>query len=871
MSFGRWCRVTPNAPCPACGKGDWCAWSPDRTALKCERTVTPPEGLRLVKAKDGGAIFTSEDPSHGAGRARRGLGSRRREDEPLTPIGATPGGGRLDLGAIAEQVCGQITEPQITELATSLGVTVESLRAVGIGWATKDDLRAMKAGGEGWADAYPEGAYAFPERGGTGEIVGFGLRTPDGRKGSPSRGVGAARGLIIPSGLSEAAGPVLVVEGASDVAAAASLGLTAVGRPSNRGGADHLARLLKGRDVVVLGENDQKATGAWPGRDGAERTAQRLAGSWKQSVAWALPPTGRKDVRECVEHAVKDGLDLRDRSAATAAGESLLEALRAGLQEVDPPPRPKQAEVLVQIALERFRVGLSSDNEAFAVDRDGPNLAIMFRGSRESLRARLAKMYRDACGSVPSSSALTDALVQLEGEALDQAPEPVHLRVADFEGGVVLDLGTPDGSAVLLRESGWLLLDRSPVIFRRTAAMGALPTPMEGGSLDGLRGIINVSSETWPLVLGWLVAAFMPSLPHPVLYVNGEHGTGKTSCARFMIRLIDPGPALVRTPPETPDNWAVTASASWAFVLDNLSVIPQWLSDAMCKVCTGDGWLKRALYTDSALAILAYRRVVAITSIDAGSIRPDLADRMLIADLDAIPDDRRRTERELEAAYQRVWAGALGALLDLVCAVMRRLPTIKLERMPRMADFAEVLAAMDAELGTCALGVFGGQRDRLSLDAIEGDIVGMALHTWWAGRSGDWVGTASELMELLSPDPKPRGWPKSPRGLAGAIRRLTPSMRAVGVEIVCPGPSDKARQYTIRPTAQTAQSPANGLRDPASPHQDRAVAPTRHLDRPDNRPAQIASQVPAHGESGGHGGLGGPAATSSEEEDVEWT
>lgn len=93
--------------------------------------------------------------------------------------------------------------------------------------------------------------------------------------------------------------PVYVPEGASDTAAALSRGWAAVGRPSNVAAAPHLAALLRGRRVIVVGENDRKPNGKWPGRDGARTTAAKLAHEWGlASVEWMLPPDDFKDLRE---------------------------------------------------------------------------------------------------------------------------------------------------------------------------------------------------------------------------------------------------------------------------------------------------------------------------------------------------------------------------------------------------------------------------------------------------------------------------------------------------------------------------------------------------------------------------------------------
>src|SRR5262249_449698 len=96
-------------------------------------------------------------------------------------------------------------------------------------------------------------------------------------------------------------GAIYLPEGASDTLALSALGLPAIGRPSNTGGADHLATLLRDvprdRQIVVLAECDPKADGKWPGRDGAIRTATTLAEKLGRAVHWAVPANGGKDVR----------------------------------------------------------------------------------------------------------------------------------------------------------------------------------------------------------------------------------------------------------------------------------------------------------------------------------------------------------------------------------------------------------------------------------------------------------------------------------------------------------------------------------------------------------------------------------------------
>ena len=466
-------------------------------------------------------------------------------------------------------------------------------------------------------------------------------------------------------------------------------------------------------------------------------------------MRWTLPPANAKDCRAWLTAKLVDGLNPDDPDATRAAGQELVAELVAASKE-EKAVRSSMADQLVRLTLERYRLGVTDRGEAFAVETEGANVALMFRGGARALRSILSRHYREATGKTPNASALTDALVNLEGEAMDSEPEPVALRVAELpsdgldgqfaevSAGVVIDLGDASGRVVVMKRDGWTLAERSPVLFRRTALTGALPAPADAGDLGELRDLLNVTDDSWPLAVGWLVAACLPSIPHPVLMLGGIQGTGKSTAARLAIGLVDPSPALLRSEPRDTEAWAMTASGSWAVVIDNVSRISGWWSDALCKAVTGDGWVRRKLYTDSDLAVLAFRRCIVLTSIDAGAMRGDLGDRLMLVDLEGIPEERRRTEAELDATYESARPRLLAGLLSAVSRTLAALPDVKLDAMPRMADFGRVLAALDTacpELtGGRALDLYMGQRERIAGDVVDADPVASAVLQLMEGR-----------------------------------------------------------------------------------------------------------------------------------------
>jgi hypothetical protein len=434
----------------------------------------------------------------------------------------------------------------------------------------------------------------------------------------------------------------------------------------------------------------------------------------------------------------------------------------------------------VALANDRYRLLRGDDGRPYATLRTGPAVAYSLRG-REALRKRLAGLYFATHGAAPGGSALTDALTVLEGQAEAADPEPVALRVAPAgERIVVLDLAGEDGRCVIVDPTGWRLVERSPVLFRRSALTAPLPEPTRGGSLEGLRALLNVDEARFRLVVAWLVAALLPDIPHPILAITGEQGTAKSTAARLVVSLVDPSPAPLRTAPHEMRSWAAAASASWVVALDNVSSIQPWFSDTLCKAVTGDGIVERALFTDDDITVLSFRRCIALTTIDAGRLAGDLAERLLTVELARIPPDRRRPDAEIADAYTAARPSVLGALLDLTAEVLATLSGVRLDELPRMADFASILGALDHARGWDTLASYTAAAAEATQAVLESDPVAEAILVL-VGRGGGWQGTASDLLDRITPERRPRGWPQSPRGLSGALTRLAPALRAHGV------------------------------------------------------------------------------------------
>jgi hypothetical protein len=445
------------------------------------------------------------------------------------------------------------------------------------------------------------------------------------------------------------------------------------------------------------------------------------------------------------------------------------------------PAKRSAADLIVDLATGRYELARSEDGEPFAIERAGPNVARTFRGGRASLRAALAASFAESYGKVPPAQALIDALAVLEGRALARSRQTLALRTGRLgDGSVVVDLGDESGRAIVVAPDGWRVLARSPITFRRSELIAALPEPTSGEVSDLLR-LLNIAPDDSPLVLAHLVGALL-GISVPIILFRGPAGAAKTSAARALARTIDPSPAPVRAVPRDPESWAVTAGGSCVVVLDNVDSVPSWLSDALCRAVTGEGFLRRALYTDSAISVVAFRRAIILTGIDPGAMRGDLADRILAIDLSQIDERERRDETDMQDAFRTAHPAILAAVLDLTAAVLRTMPAIHLVRRPRMAAYGLVLATVDALLGTSGLDRYMAQRGELQREAAEGDRIGSAIIAWMELRA-DWSGTATELLEAITPERRPKDWPSTPRGLSGSLRRVAQPLEAAGLRV----------------------------------------------------------------------------------------
>jgi hypothetical protein len=408
-------------------------------------------------------------------------------------------------------------------------------------------------------------------------------------------------------------------------------------------------------------------------------------------------------------------------------------------------------------------------------------------------RAWLRRRYYQETGEPLNTACITSALDLLEARAQFDGPErSVHVRVAEHGGNIYLDLADESWRAVEIGAAGWRVIGSPPVRFRRPAGMLPLPVPEPGGSINALLPLLNLANHNdLVLIVAWLLAALRPRGPYPLLAVSGEQGSAKTVFSKLLKALIDPNLAPVRSLAREERDLMIAANHSHLLAFDNLSDLPASLSDAFCRLASGGSFAVRQLYTDDDEVLFQAARPILLNSIEEVIHRPDLADRAIFVTLAPIPPEQRRTEQDLWREFEVARPFVLGALLTALAHGLRELPRVRAEKLPRMADFALWAAACETAFWPARTfaGAYEATRKAAIESVIDNDPVATRVREILASREA-WTGTASDLLQA-SADVAANGgagrgsedWPRSPRLLAGRLRRAQPFLRATGIEV----------------------------------------------------------------------------------------
>jgi len=404
---------------------------------------------------------------------------------------------------------------------------------------------------------------------------------------------------------------------------------------------------------------------------------------------------------------------------------------------------------------------------------------------------------RFGADDLPKNGAVRSVLSDLEDRARFDPDGPrVYVRVGRGSSSnappYYLDLGDASGRAVKIAAEGWSIVERPGAHFRRPDGLLPLPIPGSGGSIELLRPYVNLCDSDFRLLIAWIAAALLPKGPYPILAIYGEQGSAKSTLARIIRRLIDPQSSSLLSEPKSEQDLIITAFGGWLLSFDNISAIPVWLSDCLCRLSTGGAFAKRGLYTNDQRRVFEVQRPVVVNGIEEFVRRGDLADRGVFLHLAPIEPTNRLTESEFWESFDLDYPKILGGVLDAVVGGLRELPSVRLKKLPRMAEFATFGEAVGRSLGWPAwafLNAYIHNRLDVVISTLEDSLVARALLQLVGPVAVQWTGSAADLHTALTKvvgkkNAASAGWPKTYSRLGNELRRVAPQLRMYGLSVI---------------------------------------------------------------------------------------
>ena len=490
---------------------------------------------------------------------------------------------------------------------------------------------------------------------------------------------------------------------------------------------------------------------------------------------------------------------------------------QTGDKQAEETKAPPAAQKEVKASQASNLIKLASSMELFHSSGKKAYASYSVNGHREvcavkssTFKLHVQGLYYRTCHTAITSKALADGLGVLEAKALyDGAEHPVFMRVGEHNGEIYIDPGTDKWSAIRISARGWEITPTHPEVrFVRSNGMLPMPRPVHAhDALKQFQKLTNIASRTdFMLLVGWLIAAMRPAGPYPILAFRSAHGNGKSTLSRMCRALLDPSEAPLRTLPRDEQDFAIAAIRSWIAAFDNVSSIPHWLSDALCRLSTGGGFGTRALYTNDEEVLLAIQRPTLINGIVEVLSRPDLLDRSIHVEPALIAEHNRVSERELWATFNQLAPGVLAVLLDGVSEALKNIGDIEIPNLPRMADFVLWVEAAAPAFGWERgefLAAYSENQAQSTVAALSSSPAMRHVRELRNWTQEMWEGTATELLDQIDKkgsevEKRHPEWPRTPRAMSNLLRRYLPNLREIGLEVVFDRENSKNRERVIR-------------------------------------------------------------------------
>lgn len=469
--------------------------------------------------------------------------------------------------------------------------------------------------------------------------------------------------------------------------------------------------------------------------------------------------------------------------------------------QVQEEEQKQPAQILIELAhanVSRFFKDQHGIAFALIVPKEGLRELVALESNK--FRRFLVKLFYDNHKGIAKTEHINNAIqilqanIEYHGQTI-----PLSLRVAWKGDAICYDLTDEKWRYVEITKDGWQIKDdASSILFaRHNQVAQVIPDRNnEADILDKFIGLTNVKDDKDKLLLKvYIISLFIPDIAHSILILHGEKGAAKTLLKRLTKGLVDPSRPVLLTIHASRDEFVQQLSHNYIAYYDNVRNAPKWLADEACKAATGIGQTKRKLYTNDEDVVYEYKRCLGFSGINICMTEPDALDRSILIELTRIPRDKRKLESEILAQFEQIKPKVLGYIFDVLTKTLQIRPGLRLNDLPRMADFALWGEAISQAIGYKPLEFINAYYEnigRQNIEAVESHPLAHTVAKYFEEHEDNVVeGSPMEIleaMETFAQDHKvntdDKQWPKSPSALSRRLNQIRSNLlEGLGIEV----------------------------------------------------------------------------------------
>jgi hypothetical protein len=461
------------------------------------------------------------------------------------------------------------------------------------------------------------------------------------------------------------------------------------------------------------------------------------------------------------------------------------------------------AETIVKLVLENGKLFKNTFEEPHAlVVIDNHYVPLLVGGSK--FEHHLAKLFYDKCEKrIANAESINNAVRTLAATAIFEGETiPLHLKLAwanpETRDAIYYDLSDKNRRCIkITKGKGWEIVENQiEVLFKMSGHQSPQVEPIRDYYSSVFRKFIdslNIKNPKHKLLIAvWIISSLIPDISIPILLPYGEKGGAKSTLLKKIQLVIAPTTLDLFSVPYRKEEFIQQLSHNFLCFYDNVRYEPKWLSDEACRANTGAASTKRKLYSDDEDIPYKYKKIQAYSGINVIFTQEDALDRSLKIELERIQDDVTITDTKIADEVRGQVPHLLGYIFDVLAKALEIKDSIKLERLPRMADFAEWGEAIARAMGYKPLQFLNAYFENIkkqNIEIVESNPFAEAISKFQDYNVMSWISSPQIFIQNLTYFADTNSidsskFPKNPNTVSRRLNKIKSNLReGLGIEI----------------------------------------------------------------------------------------